>query len=69
LYLGNIDRRMGCPRCGEVFIPFLAVELCDELLLLRTKVGASEKEVSDRGISVPIRTTGGGAVIGDARLV
>jgi hypothetical protein len=44
---------MGSPRCGEPLSPVFAVELWDELLLLRTRVGASEKEVWDLGISDP----------------
>lgn len=50
-------------RCGDVFgVPLL--ELCDELLLLRTNVGASEKDVCDLGIS-DAAWTGGGIVIGE----
>jgi hypothetical protein len=53
----------GSERWGEVFgVPCL--ELRDELLLLRTSVGASENEVCDLGIS-EAAWTGGGTVIGE----
>lgn len=45
------------------------MELWEELLLLRTRVGASEKEVWDRGISAPCRYAGPGTVTGDIHSV
>ena len=53
------------PLGGELWRPLLAIELCDELLLLRTSVGASEKEVCDRGTSTGLYV-GPGTVIGEA---
>lgn len=67
LYLGNRDRETGgSPLCGEAFAVAFA-ELFDELLLLRTSVGASEKDVCDRGISEP-KCACGGVVIGEVWL-
>lgn len=53
------------PLGGELWRPVLAIELCEELLLLRTSVGASEKDVWDRGISAAWYA-GPGTVIGEA---
>lgn len=55
----------GSGRCGEVFGVFLGLELCDELLLLRTSVGASENEVCDRGGRSAEVWAGGGTVMGE----
>lgn len=55
-----MDRITGSSRGGEL----LKREVCDAMLLLRTRVGASEKDVYERGNSA-----GGGTVRGDATRV
>jgi hypothetical protein len=54
----------GSERCGDVCGVFLA-ESCDELELLRTSVGASEKDVCDLGGKSALECIGGGTVIGE----
>jgi hypothetical protein len=56
---------MGSERGGEVFGVLLGTERCEEFELLRTNVGASEKEVCDLGGKSPTECTGGGTVIGE----
>ena len=62
-YVGNIDRIIGSSR-GKVLLVVLFVgSVFDALLSLRTSVGASEKEVWERGIDKP--TACEGAVMGE----
>jgi hypothetical protein len=51
---------IGSARGGEPLLsPAFEIDACEELLLLRTSVGASEKEVWDRGIFSTICACGG----------
>jgi hypothetical protein len=65
-YVGNIDRRTGSSRWGVVLVALFVSELFDPLLLLRTRVGASEKEVWERGMVKPIWACEG-TVMGEIR--
>lgn len=61
--MGNIDRIIGSSR-GKVLLVVLFVgSVFDALLSLRTSVGASEKEVWERGIDKP--TACEGTVMGE----
>jgi hypothetical protein len=61
--VGNIDRIIGSSR-GKVLLVVLFVgSVFDALLSLRTSVGASEKEVWERGIDKP--TACEGTVMGE----
>jgi hypothetical protein len=55
----------GSERWGDVLDVVLETEVRDELELLRTSVGASEKDVCDLGGSSAMECTGGGTVIGE----
>lgn len=53
-YVGNIDRIIGSSRGGVVLVAIFVADVFDALLSRRTSVGASEKEVWERGIDKPL---------------
>jgi hypothetical protein len=51
--VGNIDRIIGSSRGTVLLVVLFVGSVFDALLSLRTSVGASEKEVWERGIDRP----------------